>query len=137
MIHANFIEVLSQLEDVTTDRQSKNGTKIYRDPQTNAYYGIYSTGYVRTLFPDRYISMYPLNKRKMKEEVGKWGKYTVKSYELIPNFEDRVLRMVRGVQNYRITHRMSLLRGKFPELSDRCIREMAQKYYEYFSACEW
>lgn len=127
------------LIDVTTDRQRKNGTQMYRDPQTNAYYCVYSSGYVRRVY--KYASEkypwsmpYPVNKRKIeKVKTLKGYEYEIKTYVLVPNFPDRIELMFEAVETYRLGHRIDILRKKFPELSNRCLRELAKKNYAYFS----
>lgn len=118
------------LKCVTTKKQERNGTAVYHDPLTNMYYGVYSSGYVRRLpSPDcknRFLVIhYPLNKRCRENRDN--------TYVLIHSHEDRVKRMLEVVDNHRMSHKMTFLRRKFPELSTKDLRELAKKNYAHFS----
>ena len=51
------------LQEISTPRQKKNGTRMFLCPRTNVKYGSYSSGYVRRIYPgNRYKEMmYQLN----------------------------------------------------------------------------
>ena len=117
------------LEEVTTKRQNNNGTRTFFDPQRGVYYSVYSSGYVRRV-PDikRGSFHYPVNKRKRGSDL---------SYITIPSLEGRIKRMLEAVENYRLSHKVLILGRKFPELSSRCLRELAVKNYAYFSSDYW
>jgi hypothetical protein len=96
------------LIDVTTERQEKNGTRMYSDTITKVYYATYDSGYVRRLslrsgIPNDF-GMYPLNPRKnveftipsVPDKV-----FTNKGYEKIDDPLERLKLIVRGVNNYR------------------------------------
>ena len=131
------------LECVTTKRQEKRGTQMYVDPQTGTFYGVYSTGYVRRVYRygekkypwSKYEEMYPVNKRKTEKRKDTEGHviYTHESYVMVPNLSDRVSLMLEAVENHRRSRKIDTLRQKFPELSNRCIIELAKKNYAYFS----
>lgn len=115
------------LVETTTPRQAKNGTREFLDPQTNTHYASYATGYVRRVrrCSRTYQYMYPVNKRRVKDpEI---------TYVLLRNKADRMDLLIKAVETYRVTRKVQILMLKFPELSDRCLRELATKNYAYFS----
>lgn len=82
--------------EVTTPRQRKNGTRVWRDPMTNCQYASYPSGYVRRIVKGFFQSqvMYPLNKRY-------WGDDLPITYVLIHDEEEREDLMAHAVINYR------------------------------------
>lgn len=60
------------LIEVTSDKQLRNGTRMFYDPEARAYYGSYAAGYARRLYSSpfygkkREMMMYPLNPREIK-----------------------------------------------------------------------
>ena len=109
---------LLQIKEITTDRQRKNGTRVFKLPM-NAYIGkkweeqvilaSYESGYVRRLLTNSGVyggaNQYQLNKRyegepeyyksykwENGEQVwdGKYRKFTTRKCKLIPNEVDRL-----------------------------------------------
>lgn len=116
------------LEETTTPRQAKNGTREFFDPETNTHYASYATGYVRRLhrYSCTYVNMYPVNKRRKEDSAET-------ACILLRKKADRMDLLIKAVETYRITRKVQILMLKFPELSDRCLRELAIKNYAYFS----
>lgn len=53
------------MREITTDKQLRNGTRMFIDPQSNTRYASYKSGYVRRVYPyGNTESMYPLNRRQ-------------------------------------------------------------------------
>lgn len=90
------------LIEVTSDKQLRNGTRMFYDPTAGVYYGSYAAGYARRLYSspfygkNREMMMYPLNPREMHShvythwETGKPSVFELKGYKLI---EDPVKRL--------------------------------------------
>ena len=116
---------LLQIEDVTTKRQLKNGTIVWRLPIKNQWnngslieVASFKTGYVRN--QNSGYSNYQLNKRcesdpqyypeyawngNTRVETGKYHKYTTRSCVLIPNELERLEYLIKYcIKNYYIKH---------------------------------
>ena len=116
-------------QDITTPRQKKNGTKIFKLPikMYGRYIkvGSFKSGYVRRLecIGYRSDSSYQLNKRVESEpqyyEVKRNGetlyrKFTTRTCELIPNEVDRLEYLVDYcLKNYYIKQANQVEDGKF------------------------
>ena len=122
---------LLQMKEITTPRQKKNGTKIFKLPikMYGKYIkvGSFKSGYVRRLecIGYRSESSYQLNKRVESEpryyevQLTKSGqklysKYTTRTCELIPNEVDRLEYLVDYcLKNYYIKQANQVEDGKF------------------------
>ena len=114
-------------QDITTPRQKKNGTKIFKLPikMYGRYIkvGSFKSGYVRRLecIGYRSESSYQLNKRVESEpdyykieRNGKtlYRKFTTKTCELIPNEQDRLEYLITYcLKNYYIGHANKIARS--------------------------
>ena len=113
------------IQDVTTDRQDKNGTIVWRLPiknwnsgRTNIEVASFSTGYVRN--QNSGYSNYQLNKRCEGEPEyfqlanGDYRKFTTRSCVLIPKEIDRLEYLIKYcVKNYYIKNANQVPDGKF------------------------
>jgi len=115
------------IQDVTTNRQHKNGTVVWRLPIKNNYYrskpnyievASFSTGYVRN--QNSGYSNYQLNKRcegepeYFKLNNGDYRKFTTRSCVLIPIEIDRLEYLLKYcVKNYYIKHANQVSNGDF------------------------
>ena len=116
---------LLQIEDVTTNRQHKNGTIVWRLPiknnnsgKTNIEVASFSTGYVRN--QNSGYSNYQLNKRCEGEPEyfelanGDYRKFTTRSCKLIPNEIDRLEYLISYcLKNYFIKRANEIVEGKY------------------------
>jgi len=128
---------LLNIKDVSTPRQTKNGTVVWQLPiknnwpgnQTNASFievASFKTGYVRN--QNSGYSNYQLNKRifvddyypEYKSEqghcvkTGKYHKYKLKSCILIPNEKDRLEYLISYcLKNYYIKHANFVANGDY------------------------
>ena len=100
----------SGLDDVVESKGGyKNGAKAFFDPKTGVRYVSHANGYVRRYVPTidwgrKITSSYCLNQRKKKEEkIIDGRKYTSGVFVLIPDEEERLRLIARGVSNYRKT----------------------------------
>ena len=114
-------------QDITTPRQKKNGTKIFKLPikMYGRYIkvGSFKSGYVRRLecIGYRSNSSYQLNKRCESEpqyygpyENGMYRKFTTRTCALIPNEVDRLEYLVDYcLKNYYIKQANQVEDGKF------------------------
>ena len=106
------------LIEVTTDRQARNGTIMYEDPQTctddnQIMYGIYKTGYVRRLAKRKtkswyagigYITMSPMNRRIEKTGISSYRnqEFTYYSIHSTPgHYAELAAHAVPNILNYR------------------------------------
>ena len=96
------------LEEVTTPRQKKNGTRMFLCPRTNVKYGSYSSGYVRRIYPgNRYKEMmYQLNPVKrfpvsFTTKDGRPWRYTRVLRIMIPNENDRLQLIYNRAASYQ------------------------------------
>ena len=111
------------IQEVTTDKQQKNGTRVFKLPIKDLYcqdgsaihVASYKSGYVRRLTIGRGTSDYQLNKRVESEpdyyEVERDGlsplyrKFTTRTCELIPDEVDRLEYLISYcLKNYYIGH---------------------------------
>jgi hypothetical protein len=115
------------IQDVTTDRQHKNGTIVWRLPIKNNYPGYntnfievasFSTGYVRN--QNSGYSNYQLNKRCEGEPEyfelpnGDYRKFSTRSCILIPKEIDRLEYLIKYcVKNYYIKNANQVSNGEF------------------------
>ena len=113
------------IQDVTTNRQHKNGTVAWRLPiknnnsgKTNIEVASFSTGYVRN--QNSGYSNYQLNKRcegepeYFKLSNGDYRKFTTRSCVLIPIEIDRLEYLLKYcVKNYYIKHANQVSNGDF------------------------
>jgi hypothetical protein len=122
------------IQDVTTYRQSKNGTVVWRLPilsdklDTYIEYASFKSGYVRNQGVDCH-SNWQINKRKMSEpfyypehkwvdgyqvKTGKYLKFTSRGCELIPIEIDRLEYMLKYIiKNEYIKNANRVQEGKF------------------------
>jgi len=115
------------IQDVTTDRQHKNGTIVWRLPIKINYPGnnerfievaSFKTGYVRN--QNCGYSNYQLNKRCEGEPEyfqlanGDYRKFSTRSCVLIPKEIDRLEYLIKYcVKNYYIKHANQVTNGEF------------------------
>jgi len=117
------------IQDVTTDRQHKNGTIVWRLPMkgrgnTHIEYASFTTGYVRN--QNSGYSNYQLNKRcegepeffdsGRKDSMGRtlYTQFTTRSCVLIPIEIDRLEYMMKYVvKNYFIKNANQVPNGEF------------------------
>ena len=116
---------LLQIMDVTTTRQHKNGTVVWKLPIKNNNRGktfievaSFSTGYVRN--QNSGYSNYQLNKRCESEPQyyklsnGYYNKYTTRSCVLIPSEIDRLEYLIAYcLKNYYIKHANFVAEGVY------------------------
>ena len=124
-----YAKVLEQMDllgimDVSTTRQSKNGTIVWRLPIKNEYGGklievaSFKTGYVRN--QNSAYSNYQLNKqvdgepRYYKLSNGDYRKYTLKECVLIPIEIDRLEYLISYcLKNYYIKRANQVVNGEY------------------------
>ena len=124
------------IQDVTTNRQRKNGTVVWRLPIKNNYRGnkdkfievaSFKTGYVRN--QNSGYSNYQLNKRCQSEPIyhksykwvgdkqvwdGKYRKFETRGCVLIPKEIDRLEYLIKYcVKNYYIKNANQVSNGEF------------------------
>ena len=111
--------------DITTTRQHKNGTIVWKLPikndnrgKTNIEVASFSTGYVRN--QNSGYSNYQLNKRCASEpeyfelDNGDYRKFTTRSCELIPVEIDRLEYLISYcLKNYFIKRANQVVEGKY------------------------
>jgi len=129
---------LLQIEDVTTKRQLKNGTVVWKlpirvntDPSITKFIEVasFKTGYVRN--QNSGYSNYQLNKRCESEPqyykdykwnddyskqtfTGKYQKFTTRGCELIPNELDRLEYLIKYcLKNYYIKNANQVAEGSY------------------------
>ena len=118
----NFVELERMLQfldiqEVTTKRQKKNGTREFKLPVKDQYGGeihvaSFASGYVRRTKAGGYCPSWQLNKRVESEpqyygpfENGMYRKYTTRACKLIPNEQDRIAYLISFcLKNYYINH---------------------------------
>ena len=139
---------LLQMKEITTERQRKNGTKIFQLPikMYGKYIkvGSFKSGYVRRLNCESFRgnSSYQLNKRCESEPEyfelsnGDYRKFTTRTCELINNEEDRLEYLISYcLKNYYIKQANMIEDGKFvpawkyQDLMDR-YEEMSLRFEE-------
>jgi len=117
------IELLG-IQDVTTNRQHKNGTRVWKLPikySTHPKFievASFKTGYVRN--QNGGYTNYQINKRCESEPQyyelpnGTYNKYTTKSCVLIPNEIDRLEYLIAYcLKNYYIKNANQVVEGKY------------------------
>ena len=134
----NSSEIMSVMElldikEVTTKRQRKNGTRIFKLPIKDAwsadiYVGSYESGYVRRVGCGGYIRHYQLNKCKPHTEYwksykwvndkqvwdGKYTKYVGKQRIVIPDEVDRLNYLISYcLKNFYIAGANRVANGEF------------------------
>ena len=102
-----FGQDLNDVEELPT-KGYMAGSRVFYDPQTKVRYISNPTGYVRRYVPTTYwgpiTSRYPLNQRQpRKTEIRGGRKWTSGVCVLLPEEEDRIRLIVRGIRNYRKT----------------------------------
>ena len=120
---------LLDIQEVTTTRQKKNGTRVFKLPIKDLYcqdgsaihVASYKSGYVRRLTIGKDTSDYQLNKRVESEpdyyKIEKNGetlyrKFTTKTCELIPDEVDRLEYLITYcLKNYYIGHANKIARS--------------------------
>jgi len=135
--YAKVLETMDLLNimDITTTRQSKNGTIVWKLPiknwnsgKTNIEVASFSTGYVRnqnsgysnyqlnkTYFEDEYFKDYDWNENYTKQTWnGKYRKFNSKKRVLIPIEIDRLEYLIKYcVKNYYIKNANQVPNGEF------------------------
>jgi len=114
---------LLQIEDVSTPRQEKNGTVVWRLPikcgkDKFIEVASFKTGYVRN--QNGGYTNYQLNKRCESEPEyyqlanGDYRKYTTRTCKLIPNEKDRLEYLIAYcLKNYYIKNANQVAEGKY------------------------
>ena len=127
----NFVEIERMLQfldiqEVTTKRQKKNGTREFKLP-VKCQYGnaihvaSFASGYVRRTKAGGYCPSWQLNKRIESEtrfygpfEDGTYREYTTRGCKLIPNEQDRLEYLISFcLKNYYIGQANKLSSGEF------------------------
>ena len=117
---------LLDIQEVTTKKQKKNGTREFKLPVKDQYGGeihvaSFASGYVRRTKAGGYCPSWQLNKRVESEpqyygpfENGMYRKYTTRTCKLIPNEQDRLEYLISFcLKNYYIGQANMLSSGKF------------------------
>ena len=117
---------LLDIQEVTTERQKKNGTREFKLPIKDQYGGeihvaSFTSGYVRRTKAGGYCPSWQLNKRVESEpqyygpfENGMYRKYTTRTCKLIPNEQDRLEYLIAFcLKNYYIGQANRLSNGEF------------------------
>jgi hypothetical protein len=103
--YCNYVANELGLLYMSSPKQIANGTAMFYDPQTNAYYGIYKSGYVRRICPNEWnyrgYAMYQLNRIK-RTKLNTSGNYTCYRYErILANPTEQLAILHRAVENFR------------------------------------
>ena len=122
----NFVEVERMLQfldiqEVTTERQRKNGTREFKLPMKDQYGGemhvaTFASGYIRRTKAGGYCPSWQLNKTKknFEKEWPNGYKYYSTERILIPNEQDRLEYLISFcLKNYYIGQANMLSSGKF------------------------
>ena len=117
---------LLDIQEVTTSRQKKNGTREFKLPVKDQYGGeihvaSFASGYVRRTKAGGHCPSWQLNKRVESEpqyygpfENGMYRKYTTRTCKLIPNEQDRLVYLISFcLKNYYIGQANKLSSGEF------------------------
>ena len=119
---------LLDIQEVTTSRQKKNGTRIFKLPIKDLYcrdgsaihVGSFKSGYIRRVNLKGHTSCYQLNKRVDSEPEyfetsnGLYRKFTTRGCKLIPNEADRLEYLIAFcLKNYYIKQSNMLSSGDF------------------------
>jgi len=123
---------LLDIQEVTTSRQKKNGTRIFKLPIKDLYcrdgsaihVGSFKSGYVRRVNLKGHTSCYQLNKRidgdpeyfqsGKKDSMGRplYTQFTTRTCELIPDEVDRLKYLITYcLKNYYIGHANKIARS--------------------------
>ena len=114
------------IQEVTTKKQKKNGTREFKLPVKDQYaaeihVASFASGYVRRTKAGGYCPSWQLNKRVESEpqyygpfENGLYRKYTTRACKLIPNEQDRLEYLISFcLKNYYIGYANKLSSGEF------------------------
>ena len=112
------------IQEVTTSRQKKNGTREFKLPVRDQYGGAihvasFASGYVRRTRAGGHCPSWQLNKRVESEPQyydinGKHIEYTTRTCKLIPNEQDRLEYLISFcLKNYYIGQANKLSSGEF------------------------
>ena len=117
---------LLDIQEVTTKRQKKNGTREFKLPVKDQYGGeihvaSFASGYVRRTKAGGYCPSWQINKRVESEpkyygpfENGMYRKYTTRTCKLIPNEQNRLEYLISFcLKNYYIGQANRLSSGEF------------------------
>jgi hypothetical protein len=116
---------LLDIQEVTTSRQKKNGTREFKLPVKDQYGGeihvaSFASGYVRRTKAGGYCPSWQLNKRcegepqYFKLSNGDYRKFTTRACKLIPNEQDRLAYLISFcLKNYYIGYANKLSSGEF------------------------
>ena len=117
---------LLDIQEVTTSRQKKNGTREFKLPVKDQYGGeihvaSFASGYVRRTKAGGYCPSWQLNKRVESEpqrygpfEDGTYREFTTRTCKLIPNEQDRLKYLISFcLKNYYIGQANKLSSGEF------------------------
>jgi hypothetical protein len=116
---------LLDIQDVSTERQIKNGTIVWKLPVKCQYGGAihvasFASGYVRRIKAGGYCPSWQLNKRcegepeYFKLSNGDYRKFTTRACVLIPNEQDRLEYLISFcLKNYYIGYANKLSSGEF------------------------
>ncbi len=113
------------IQEVTTKKQKKNGTREFKLPVKCQYGGAihvasFASGYVRRTKAGGYCPSWQLNKRcegepqYFKLSNGDYRKFTTRACKLIPNEQDRLAYLISFcLKNYYIGYANKLSSGEF------------------------
>jgi hypothetical protein len=113
------------IQEVTTKKQKKNGTREFKLPVKCQYGGAihvasFASGYVRRTKAGGYCPSWQLNKRcegepqYFKLSNGDYRKFTTRACKLIPNEQDRLAYLISFcLKNYYIGYANKLSGGEF------------------------
>ena len=117
---------LLDIQEVTTSRQKKNGTREFKLPVKDQYgseihVASFSSGYVRRTKAGGYCPSWQLNKRVESEikhygpfEDGTYREYTTRTCKLIPDETERLSYLISFcLKNYYIGQANKLSSGEF------------------------
>ena len=117
---------LLDIQEVTTSKQKKNGTREFKLPVHDQYgaaihVASFASGYVRRTKAGGYCPSWQLNKRVESEpqrygpfEDGTYREYTTRTCKLIPNEQDRLAYLISFcLKNYYIKQSNMLSSGEF------------------------
>jgi hypothetical protein len=105
---SRFGQDLNDVEELPS-KGYMTGARVFFDPKTNSRYVSSPSGYVRRYVPTTnwempITSKYPLNQRQPRQtKIMGDRKWTSGVCVLLPEEEDRIQLIVRGIRNYRKT----------------------------------
>ena len=138
---------LLDIQEVTTSRQKKNGTREFKLPVKDQYGGeihvaSFASGYVRRTKAGGHCPSWQLNKRVESEpqyygpfENGMYRKFTTRTCKLIPNEQDRLEYLISFcLKNYYIKQSNMLSNGEFiPKWKhEDKLKEQQEKTNEFY-----